>query len=143
MEEEEVIVNTNANLPQVPENPAPVINTPAVDPDPVSDAPDTSDAEASAKCVRKLSRKISDLLEGRGSWSSAARSTSAPGMQQLSHDWTASAEECVDEYAFAAETSNAEALEPRSLKEAQSRPDWPLWEKAIEEELATLKAAGT
>ena len=49
----------------------------------------------------------------------------------------------MDEYAFAAETNNAEALEPRSLKEAQSRPDWPLWEKAIEEELATLKAAGT
>ena len=64
-------------------------------------------------------------------------------MQQPSPDWTASVEECADEYAFVAETSNAEALEPRSLKEAQSRPDWPLWEKAIEEELATLKAAGT
>ena len=58
-------------------------------------------------------------------------------------DWTASVEECEDEYAFAAETSNAEALEPRSLAEAKKRPDWPLWEKAIEEELATLKDAGT
>ena len=27
--------------------------------------------------------------------------------------------------------------------EAKRRPDWPLWEKAIEEELATLDAAGT
>ena len=143
VEEEDVIINMNANLPQVPGNPAPVINIPAVDSDPVSDAPDTSDAEVSAKRVRKPSRKISDLLEGRGSWSSAARSTLAPGMQQPSHDWTASVDECVDEYTFAAETSNAEALEPRSLKEAQSRPDWLLWEKAIEEELATLKAAGT
>ena len=143
MEEEEILVNTNVNSPPVPENPAPVINIPAVDSDPVSDAPDTSDAEASAKRVRKPSRKISDLLEGRGSWSSAGRSTLAPGMQQPSPDWTASVEECADEYAFVAETSNAEALEPRSLKEAQSRPDWPLWEKAIEEELATLKAAGT
>jgi hypothetical protein len=47
------------------------------------------------------------------------------------------------EYAFAAETADAEALEPRSLDEAKRRPEWPLWEKAIEEELATLKAAGT
>jgi hypothetical protein len=48
-----------------------------------------------------------------------------------------------DEYAFAAEVSIAEALEPKNLSEAKKRPDWPLWEKAIEEELETLKAAGT
>jgi hypothetical protein len=47
------------------------------------------------------------------------------------------------EQAFVAETADAEALEPHSLAEAKRRPDWPLWEKAIEEELATLKAAGT
>ena len=49
----------------------------------------------------------------------------------------------MDEHAFAAETSDAEALEPRSLVEAKKRVGWPLWEKAIEEELANLKAAGT
>jgi hypothetical protein len=42
-----------------------------------------------------------------------------------------------------AETSNAEAVEPQTLAEAKRQPDWPLWEKAIEEELATLKKAGT
>ena len=51
------------------------------------------------------------------------------------------------EYAFMAEimaeTANAEALEPCMLTEAKCRPDWLLWEKAIEEELAMLKAAGT
>jgi hypothetical protein len=47
------------------------------------------------------------------------------------------------EHAFAAETADAEAIEPRTLAEAKHRPDWPLWEKAIEEELATLKKAGT
>jgi hypothetical protein len=51
--------------------------------------------------------------------------------------------ECEDEHAFAAEVSNAEALEPKSLAEARKQPDWPLWEKAIEEELETLRAAGT
>jgi hypothetical protein len=64
-------------------------------------------------------------------------------VQQPTDDWTASVSECEEEYAFAAETSDAEALEPRNLAEARKRPDWPLWEKAIEEELATLEAAGT
>ena len=44
---------------------------------------------------------------------------------------------------FAAETADAEALEPHSLAKAKHRPEWPLWEKAIEEELTTLKTAGT
>ena len=47
------------------------------------------------------------------------------------------------EYILAAEVAEAEALEPRSLAEAKRRPDWPLWEKAIAEELETLKTAGT
>jgi len=44
---------------------------------------------------------------------------------------------------FAAETADAEALEPCILAEAKCRPDWPHWKKAIEEELAMLKKAGT
>src|SRR6266702_1733812 len=47
------------------------------------------------------------------------------------------------EHILAAETAEAEALEPRTLAEAKRRPDWPLWENAIAEELATLKTAGT
>jgi transposase InsO family protein len=47
------------------------------------------------------------------------------------------------EYALAAEVSEAEALEPRTLTEARVRADWPLWEKAIHEELETLRVAGT
>jgi hypothetical protein len=47
------------------------------------------------------------------------------------------------EQALTAEIADMEALEPRTLAEAKRRPDWPLWEKAIEEELSTLKAAGT
>lgn len=47
------------------------------------------------------------------------------------------------EHTFMAETADSEALEPRSLTEAKRRPDWSLWEKAIDDELATLKAAGT
>ena len=47
------------------------------------------------------------------------------------------------EYILATETAEAEALEPSLLAEAKHRPDWPLWEKAITKELATLKTAGT
>jgi hypothetical protein len=47
------------------------------------------------------------------------------------------------EFLFMAEIADAEALEPCMLTEAKRRPDWPSWEKAIEEELATLKATGT
>ena len=47
------------------------------------------------------------------------------------------------EEALLAETSDAEALEPRTLAEAKCRPDWPLWEKGILEELETLKKNST
>ena len=47
------------------------------------------------------------------------------------------------EYMLTAKTTDAEALEPHTLAEAKQRPDWLLWEKAIKEELATLKVAGT
>ncbi len=47
------------------------------------------------------------------------------------------------EVALAAEITDSEALEPHNLAEAKRRPDWPLWEQAIREELATLHTAGT
>jgi len=47
------------------------------------------------------------------------------------------------EFVFMVETADTEALEPCTLTEVKRRPDWPHWEKAIKEELATLKAAGT
>jgi len=47
------------------------------------------------------------------------------------------------EFVFAMEMADAEALKPCTLAEVKRRPDWLYWEKAIEEELATLKAAGT
>jgi hypothetical protein len=76
-------------------------------------------------------------------WSTASKPKLASGVQQPSTNWTASVSECEDEHAFAAEVSNAEALEPKNLSEAKKQPDWPQWEKAIEEELAMLKAART
>jgi hypothetical protein len=141
-EEEELveIVKTNIDLPVAP-NP-PVVND-TVPENANPDAPETSDTETTEKFVRKPTKKIADLLQGTGSWSTADRRKLPPGVQQPSTDWTASVSECEDEHAFAAEVSNAEALEPKNLSEAKKQPDWLLWEKAIEDELETLRAAGT
>ncbi|KAL5480798.1 hypothetical protein ACEPAI_9738 [Sanghuangporus weigelae] len=47
------------------------------------------------------------------------------------------------EYDFAGVTSEEEGLEPRNLQEARRLPEWSEWERAIQEELAALRAAGT
>ena len=47
------------------------------------------------------------------------------------------------EVALVVNTADSEALEPHNLAEAKRRPDWPLWEQAIREELDTLRTAGT
>ena len=84
-----------------------------------------------------------DLLKGKGEWLSNKKATAlTPGVQKPSKDWLAEVIKCEDEYALAAEISNSEALEPRTLSEAKTRPDWTLWEKVCEEELKTLKEAG-
>jgi len=44
---------------------------------------------------------------------------------------------------FAAETADAEALQPHTLVETKHKPDWPFQKKAIKEHPATVKAADT
>jgi hypothetical protein len=108
-----------------------------------------------SRCVRKPSQRIQDILAGRGVTSTRPSDPQLASGVQLptvnenaklegegTADWMMAAD-FAEEYAMAAEISDAEALEPRSLAEAKRRPDWPLWEKAIYEELATLKEMGT
>ena len=47
------------------------------------------------------------------------------------------------EVALVTKTADSEALKPHNLAEAKHRPDWPLWEQAIQEELDTLHTAST
>jgi hypothetical protein len=91
-EEEEAVnvARSNINLPVVA--PPIVVNQPPVvinHPDPVSDAPDTSNTESTKKRVRRPTKKVTDLLQGTGSWSTASKPKLAPGVQQPSADWTA------------------------------------------------------
>ena len=99
--------------------------------------------ELPGPCIQKPTQCVQDLLEGNATWTNRSKAQKVfPGVQLPTADeadvadWATNA---IDEYALAAETMNSEALEPQSLKEAQSHPDWKLWEKAI----AMLKAAGT
>jgi len=102
--------------------------------------------------IRKPSHRIRDLESGEGvtDLCTQALEASAGDPEESGGVWAMEDNaptllEDFDgmEFVFAAETADAEALEPRTLAEAKRRPDWPQWEKAIEEELATLKATGT
>ena len=111
---------------------------------------ENSEAENSTACIRKPTKRVQDLLEGNATWTNKSKAQKVfPGVQLPTKipennadvaDWATNA---IDELALAAETTNSEALEPQSLSEAKSRPDWKMWEKAIEEELETLQVAGT
>ena len=48
-----------------------------------------------------------------------------------------------EEYELTWKMSEEEGIEPRTLAEARSLPEWGEWERAIQEELAMLRAAGT
>ncbi|CAA7262723.1 unnamed protein product [Cyclocybe aegerita] len=159
-------VNTQASTsaPTPLETPATTIPAPT---DPTdsntsnsSDHETPSEPETRSKRTRKPTQRLHDILEGRAVSSNRPGAPKVtPGVQLPSEilyalyseagfegeneDGWVMVADFIDEYAMAAEISEKEALEPRSLAEARTRPDWPLWEKAILEELAVLKAAGT
>jgi len=139
-----------------PSNMPPV---PAVeDPDSGYDTP--IEPETCPTHIRKPTQKVQDLLVGHAVASDQPKGQKAamcgvqlppdelpkPQEQVLEGEgileWSMAAD-FMDEYALVAEISETEVLEPRNLAEAKSRPDWPLWEKAIEEELKVLEDAGT
>ena len=113
-------------------NPAPIVQSvPVVQPSVnCEESAEESEVESTTKRIRKPSHEVAKLLDGNRAL--------APGVQKPSDDWTAVVEACEDEVVFAMEVQEAEALEPRNLKEAKSRSDWLLWKKAIEEELRAL-----
>jgi hypothetical protein len=110
---------------------------------------------------RKPSRILRDLQSGEGTTSTRrapSRIVPPPQIEEVPDEeleeaggvWAVSDGEptLLEDFeglvnVFMAETADSEALEPRTLAEAKRRPDWLQWEKAILEELATLKAAGT
>jgi Reverse transcriptase (RNA-dependent DNA polymerase) len=124
--------------------------------EPIEPHSDEDPPETCPKHIQKPTQCIKDILEGVAESSKLPLGVQLPTQPQDNEDIPVEESETVlegeglsdwmmvvDEYALAAEISKAEALEPRNLAEAKARPDWPLWEKAIQEEISVLKAAGT
>ncbi len=137
--------------------------TPVADEHPSDASSDVSTSAGRPKRVRKPAARLREILDGRavvGNRQGVAytrgvqlptpetSSVPAPGAEKPLEaegegDWVMMAADFADEYAMATEISEVEALEPQNLREAKSRPDWPLWEKAIEEELRMLQETET
>ncbi|KIJ38701.1 hypothetical protein M422DRAFT_143340, partial [Sphaerobolus stellatus SS14] len=159
-------IEAKSNSPAVPNNPQsqdpvsipstdiPIPSTPipadiSTPPEPTSRTEAAQPEEAPEvipelpKRIRKPSKKVQDILDGKGRTSAKpADPKLPPGVQPPSveleelkrqetqvfegegmSDWMM-AGDWIEEYAMAAEISEVEALEPRSLGEAKARPDW-------------------
>ena len=67
-----------------------------------------------------------------------------PGLSTLDeHEAGMTAEETKEILMMVAAVADAEGLDPQSLKEAKTRPDWPRWLHVIRTEIKNLKQAGT
>lgn len=158
----ETITNTSqplSTIPPVSTNVPPPKSTSDND----SEAPNEPQAPRRSTRDRKPSQRARDILEGRAVTGERTRretgakaSTLGAIDENMKRDgnfglegesdigWAQIVElELEDECAMAAEAQDVEGLEPRTLNEAKTRPDWPLWEKAIHEELGVLREAGT
>ena len=140
------------NPPALPTNPQ--IAQPQTAPEiPSENDEDLSEPEIPAKRTRKPTAKIREIMEGRAVASnlpSAPKFTAGTQLPSISDvpgevleadepdDWM-----MMMESSMTAQMSEMEALEPSTLAAAKKSPDWPAWEKVIQEELDTLKAAGT
>jgi len=162
------LTGTSTTIPELPtptpnSQPTSRIPEPPIVDDTASDA--ASEPKIRSKRVRKPMQRVKDLLEGRGVTSDLPKGPKVAAGVQLPTEETSILEamlaklapgyldddegdlpmaaDFLEEYAMAAEISEAEALEPRMLAEAKSCPDWLLWEKVIVEELELLRKAGT
>ncbi|PPR00726.1 hypothetical protein CVT24_000950 [Panaeolus cyanescens] len=109
--------------------------------------------------VRNPGPLIQEMLAGQGTHSpyknrdgQLPRGVHIPGSfegeeeeaNEIEEDWFESVMVGLsDEVAMAATMEEEDALEPRTIAEAKRRRDWPMWQKAIVEELETLKRTGT
>jgi hypothetical protein len=137
-------------------HPTPLQPPPARPPSPESPAPAP---DIPTRQVRKPSQRILDIMNANGT---IPRGIQMPPSIEANEPPDAEDEEAVkrllsiidddpdDELhsldlamAIGEATAVSEALEPRTLAEAQHCPDWAQWEEGIREELATLQAAGT
>ncbi|KAF7371239.1 Transcription factor [Mycena sanguinolenta] len=128
----------NSPAPEhIPLPPSDISDPPSSSATPPPDSPITLEPRRSVR-NRAPSRYARDITSGEGSTDNFARSRG-----RLPQGMHADAVDESTEYALVADISEVEGIEPHNLAEARRSPDWPHWEKAIKEELATLEANNT
>ena len=150
--EEWELTETKTHNPPVLPIPEPEI--PQIIPEiPSENDEDHSEPKIPTKHVCKLTIKLKEIMQGHAVVSNLPSApkftvgTQLPSLPDVLGD-ALEADEMIDwitlmEDVKMAQMSEMEALEPPSLAVVKQSPDWPSWEKAIYEELAVLKAAGT
>ncbi|KAF7779102.1 hypothetical protein Agabi119p4_3447 [Agaricus bisporus var. burnettii] len=106
-----------------PQPESPIVQTPPGTPD-IVERPLEEPLIRRSQRIRNPSRKARDILEGK-----------AVTMAEET-DWE-------DVHALSTEMVEMESLEPKTWQEAMRSPDSTLWKKAMEDELAMLKASRT
>jgi hypothetical protein len=92
--------------------------------------------------ARLPSQYVRDIQSGK--FSADGKTKSLPrGIRNPDNADLPQLDEEVGGVAMAAVMSDAEALEPRNLKEAMNSPDWSRWKEAMDDELASLESHGT
>ncbi len=109
-------------------------------PEPPAPAPPAEEATIRRSSrVRTDARIVRDIKSGLGSATGHTRDIveeRGVAEDEDDSDWE-------EVYAFVVETGAAEGIEPQSLAEAKQLPDWPEWDRAMKEEIATLERTGT
>ena len=95
--------------------------------------------------MRWPSQHIRRLRSGEGTTDRrVGRVQRIPGLSTLDeHEAGTTAEETKEILMMVTAIADAEGLDPQSLKEAKTRPDWPRWLDAIRTEIDNLNKAET
>ena len=148
------IVNDTENATAIPESPTPAADTPKPDESQLEVHNINPHARRSMR-VRKPSPYVRRILAGEDDGGTAKGKSRLPKGLQAPTGLAAIEEEEEEEskspIRFTSEIRSIESAmaveiedgisddDPKTLVEAKERPDWPEWEKAMEEELALMK----
>ena len=114
---------------------------PTSEPTKVTETLTNQEPEQSVKRIRKPSPYVRDILEGKTNSGTARGKSRMPKGLQPPTGMMATSDEPNNEPVGTVLASIAEITfddDPKSLKEATERSDWPEWEKAIADELALM-----
>jgi hypothetical protein len=92
--------------------------------------------------IRKPSQYVQDL-RGSGSATGLPNRNAMPVGLQVPVEPIHENADVEEELTLLVDAGDIEPLEPKSLAEARRQPNWPDWERAIQEELKTLEDTGT